>query len=56
MRETLGEGGSSIKILAKVDSIHGVENYEDILYEADGIIFSRNELQWEIPSEKLMVA
>jgi len=52
----LGEGGSNIKIIAKVDSIHGVENFEDILYEADGMVFSRNELQWEIPSEKLMVA
>ena len=56
VREVLGEGGANIKILAKIDSIHGVENYEDILFEADGMIFSRNELQWEIPSEKLMVA
>ena len=56
VREVLGEGGANIKLLAKIDSIHGVENYEDILFEADGMIFSRNELQWEIPSEKLMVA
>lgn len=56
MRETLGEAGKFIKVLAKVDSIHGIENYEDILFEADGMIFTRNELAWEIPSEKLMVA
>jgi pyruvate kinase len=44
VREILGEGGHNIKILAKIDSIHGVENYEDILFEADGMIFCRNEL------------
>jgi len=44
LREKLGEGGKSIKLLAKIDSISGVENYESILNEADGTIFQRNEL------------
>lgn len=56
VRETLGEEGKNIKILAKIDSIHGIEAFDDILGQADGMVFCRNELQWEIPSEKLMIA
>ena len=48
VREVLGQGGKNIKILAKIDTIHGVEAFEDILSEADGMILCRNELQWEI--------
>ena len=55
-REFLGDQGKDIKILAKIDNIHGIENFEDIINEADGVVFCRNELQWEIPSEKLMIA
>ena len=59
VRETLASGsqsGKHIKILAKIDTIHGIKNFEEILGEADGMILCRNELQWEIPSEKLMIA
>lgn len=56
IRDILGDSGSNIKILAKIDSIHGIENFSDILSQADGMVFCRNELQWEIPSEKLMIA
>ena len=48
VRDVLGEGGKNIKVLAKIDTIHGVEAFEDILSEADGMIMCRNELQWEI--------
>ena len=40
----LGEPGKDIKIIAKIDNIHGIENFEDIISEADGVIFTRNEL------------
>ena len=56
IRDTLGEFGKSIRLLAKIDSIHGVENFDELISEADGVIFVRNELHWEIPSEKLMIA
>jgi len=39
IRKTLGVNGSQIKILAKIDSMPGVEKFDDILEEADGIIF-----------------
>jgi pyruvate kinase len=56
VRDLLGDNGKNIKILAKIDTIHGIENFNDILSQADGMVFCRNELQWEIPSEKLMIA
>jgi pyruvate kinase len=57
IREALGQAGKNIKILAKIDSIGGIEGYEEILMEADGMIFQRNELQWEhLQSEKLIIA
>jgi len=56
VRTALGEGGSNIKVLAKIDTIHGIENFEEIITQADGMVMCRNELQWEIPSEKLMIA
>jgi len=39
IREALGDAGKNIKILAKIDSISGIEGYEEILQEADGMIF-----------------
>lgn len=56
VREMLGPQGKSIQIIAKIDTISGLESFEDIALEADGMIFQRNELAWEIPSEKLNVA
>lgn len=36
--------------------MHGIEKFKEISEVADGVIFVRNELQWELPSEKLMIA
>jgi pyruvate kinase len=56
VRDIFGENGKQIAIIAKIDTIHGIENFDMILEKADGIIIQRNELQWEIPAEKLMIA
>lgn len=56
IKEKLGEGGKDIKILAKVDNMEAVTNFESIMKSADGSIFVRNELQWELQAEKLMLA
>lgn len=56
VKECLGEEGKNIKIIAKIDTINGIEHFDEILTQADGMIFCRNELQWEVPSEKLMIA
>jgi len=36
--------------------MEAVTNYESIMKSADGSIFVRNELQWELQAEKLMLA
>ena len=56
IRKTLGENGKAIQILPKVDTLESVQRFNEILAESDGVIFVRNELQWELSAEKLMLA
>ena len=56
LREKLGEAGKTVKILAKVDNLDAVTNFESIIKSADGSIFVRNELQWDLQAEKLNIA
>jgi len=44
-----------IKVVAKIDSLEGVQNYENILKQADGIVILRKEL-FELEPEKMMLA
>ena len=55
-KEQLGDFGKDIKILAKIDTLNGIENYDDIITHCDGTIIQRNELAFELQSEKLMIA
>lgn len=56
IKDIFGPQGARVKILAKIDSKEGIQNYQKILKTADGAIFVRNEIQWEMSSEKLMLA
>jgi len=56
IRDVLGEAGAQIKIFAKIENQEGLNNYDDILDAADGIIVVRNNLSMEIPSEKVFIA
>ena len=56
IRELLGDFGKTIKILSKIDTLDGIQNYESILRHSDGVVFVRNEIKWELTSEKLMLA
>lgn len=45
-----------ICLLGKISSNQGVENFDDILRVADGIVVDRESLQVDIRSEKLLLA
>ena len=51
-----GDAGAKIGILAKIDNLEAVHQFEGILKYADGVVVLRNELSYELAPEKLMIA
>ena len=56
VKEKLGMEGAHIRIFSKIENHEGVENFESILAESDGIIINRKTLGIELPSEKVFIA
>ena len=55
VRDILG-ASSSVQVLAKIDTVESIHNFEELVKAADGIIINRVELQQEMHAEKLMLA
>lgn len=53
MRKLLAEFKSNAMIIAKIEDQEGVENMDEIINEADGVMVARGDLGVEIPIEEI---
>ena len=56
VRRLLDEnGGQEIGIIAKIESQEGIDNFEEILHESDGIMVARGDMGVELPMEQVPI-
>lgn len=56
MRNTIRSHGGSSKVYARIENHEGLNNFEEILHEADGVMVARSPLSMELSAEKVFIA
>mmetsp|Transcript_10292 Transcript_10292/g.42558 ORF Transcript_10292/g.42558 Transcript_10292/m.42558 type:complete len:613 (-) Transcript_10292:649-2487(-) len=56
IREVLGDAAKDIYIISKVENMEGLDNYDDIVRESDGVMVARGDLGMEIHLEQIFLA
>jgi pyruvate kinase len=57
VKEALGSAyGTNVQIIAKIETVESIHNFEELIKTADGIVINRVDLGLEMPAEKLMLA
>lgn len=56
VKEILAEKGKHILVFACLDTALGLENIDNILFEADGLCIDRSVLSTDLPVEKIFIA
>ena len=56
IRRVLGEAGKTTHVIAKVENMEGLDNYDDIVAQSDGVMVARGDLGMEIHLEQIFLA
>lgn len=55
LKEILAKAKADIKVIAKIETVEAIENIDDIISEADGIMVARGDLAVEVPAEEVPI-